>query len=635
MSNVNQNDNPTDESGLRFYGIGIVAENKPRNGDFIMVSPVEKVTSSKGRLAETEHVYEVESLDVNGIVSKEKVTGQSIIKAKWMPLSEGNRQTAPDVREGESVRLWKYGNASEYYWQTMYREPGIRRLETVLYCYGNLPSGNTPWDKDSSYWHEVSTHDQHLWWKTTQSNGEAYSYDIKLDTRNSNYTVHDNVGNIFLLDSQNTLIRMINADGSFVELDKQRYHGQAKEHMTHESDDIHMKTPLFIVAAGDEGGHHSGAFIKVDSGGNTAQIGSGNDAYTHMTDGNMETKTKESITEETKSKTVKNQSSSIESETLTERYGNVTRETGNLTETTGTYTRTGGGVSETLSTLDRDIGTSTEKYGSQDKTADKVTEKVAEQKSEVDKLEQTSKEQTIKSDTMTEEYAKQAVKVGDKTEEATTITSTVSSKEEKTVGDYLLTSGKVVDIRSNEGIKLTDTTASNLDVPGKIKLGDKDLGATLQSMSEKDGSLGSDIETLADRTTKLETSLGQTIDKAKEAEEQTIALKDKLSQTDQQLTDSNGRVSANEDEITKLKTKVIKLEEQMVEVLERLTRHDRQLEVIESQVVEIKDRLSNVEALATAAMEKANQAMEAAAAAAVAAAAAGEAAAAAGGGTPV
>lgn len=620
MSNVNQNDNPTDESGLRFYGIGIVAENKPRNGDFIMVSPVEKVTSSKGRLAETEHVYEVESLDVNGIVSKEKITGQSIIKAKWMPLSEGNRQTAPDVREGESVRLWKYGNASEYYWQTMYREPGIRRLETVLYCYGNLPSGNTPWDKDSSYWHEVSTHDQHLWWKTTQSNGEAYSYDIKLDTRNSNYTVHDNVGNIFLLDSQNTLIRMINADGSYVDLDKQKYHGQAKEHMTHESDDIHMKTPLFIVAAGDEGGHHSGAFIKVDSGGNTTQIGSGNDAYTHMTDGNMETKTKESITEETKNKTVKNQSSSIESETLTERYGNVTRETGNLTETTGTYTRTGGGVSETLATLDRDIGTSTEKYGTQDKTAGTVTEKVAEQTSEVDKLQQTSKEQTIKSDTMTEEYAKQDVSVGEKKEQATTIQSTVTEKEEKTVGDYLLSSSKKIDLRSNEGILLTDSTISNLEVPGKIQLGDKDLGSTLQSMAEKDGSLGSDLESLDGRVVELETSLDQVKDRAKEADENAVALTDRLGQTSEQLTDTTGRVSATEDEITKMKPRVIKLEEEMVSALEKLQAHDRKFEIVEAKIGELQLWVADVERQAQAAMRKAEEALEMAKAAMAAAA---------------
>lgn len=624
MSNVNQNDNPTDESGLRFYGIGIVAENKPRNGDFIMVSPVEKVTSSKGRLAETEHVYEVESLDVNGIVSKEKITGQSIIKAKWMPLSEGNRQTAPDVREGESVRLWKYGNASEYYWQTMYREPGIRRLETVLYCYGNLPSGNTPWDKDSSYWHEVSTHDQHLWWKTTQSNGEAYSYDIKLDTRNSNYTIHDNVGNIFLLDSQNTLIRMINADGSFVELDKQRYHGQAKEHMTHESDDIHMKTPLFIVAAGDEGGHHSGAFIKVDSSGNTAQIGSGNDAYTHMTDGNMETKTKESITEETKSKTVKNQSSSIESETLTERYGNVTRETGNLTETTGTYTRTGGGVSETLTTLDRDIGTSTEKYGTQDKTAGTVTEKVTEQTSEVDKLQQTSKEQTIKSDTMTEEYAKQDVSVGEKKEQATTIQSTVTEKEEKTVGDYLLSSSKKIDLRSNEGILLTDSTISNLEVPGKIQLGDKDLGDTLQNMTEKDGSLGSDLESLDGRVVELETSLDQVKDRAKEADENAVALTDRLGQTSEQLTDTTGRVSATEDEITKMKPRVIKLEEEMVSALEKLQAHDRKFEIVEAKIGELQLWVADVERQAQAAMRKAEEALEMAKAAMAAAEAAGK-----------
>ena len=219
-------------------------------------------------------------------ISKEKITGEAHIKAKWFPLSEGNRQTAPDVREGETVRLWRYGSSNEFYCQTMYREPGICRLETVLYCYGNLPKPGGMWNKESSYWHEVSTHDQHLWWKTTQSNGEAYSYDIKLDTKNSTYTVHDNVGNIFLIDSTNTLIRHINADGSFVDLNKKRYHGYAEEHMRHESKVIHMKTPLFVVTAkGDEGGYHGKAFVQVDFDKNVVQIGAGNDSYTHMDNG--------------------------------------------------------------------------------------------------------------------------------------------------------------------------------------------------------------------------------------------------------------------------------------------------------------------------------------------------------------
>lgn len=255
MSNANQNDVVTDESGLRFYGIGIVTQNKPRNSDFIMVAPIEKVSGGKGRLADVENVFEVDSVDVNGIASKEKVTGEAHIKAKWFPLSEGNRQTAPDVIEGETVRLWKYGNEDEYYWQTMYREPGIRRLETVLYCYGNLPKGNTAWDKDSSYWEEVSTHDQHWWFKTTQSNGEAYGYDIKLDTKNSTYRINDNVGNMWLLDSPNTLIRFYNVDGSFVDIDKNNIHCFSLSTITHESNTIELigkqsineKTPNFTA----------------------------------------------------------------------------------------------------------------------------------------------------------------------------------------------------------------------------------------------------------------------------------------------------------------------------------------------------------------------------------------------------
>lgn len=303
MSNANQNDVVTDESGLRFYGIGIVTKNKPRNTDFIMVAPIEKVSGGKGRLADVENVFEVDSVDVNGIVSKEKVTGEAHIKAKWFPLSEGNRQTAPDVIEGETVRLWKYGNEDEYYWQTMYREPGIRRLETVLYCYGNLASGNTAWTKETSYWHEISTHDQHIWWKTTQSNGESFSYDIKLNTKDSNYRINDNVGNYWLLDSANTHIRFQNADGSFIEIDKQRYHGFAQVYMTHESNVIHMKTPVFIVGPGGASEYHQKAFVMANDEIKRSEIGVEYQSYTHYDHGDVEMFSEKTIDEKTKDKT--------------------------------------------------------------------------------------------------------------------------------------------------------------------------------------------------------------------------------------------------------------------------------------------------------------------------------------------
>lgn len=653
MATVNQNDIPTDESGLRFYGIGIVTENKPRNTDFIMVSPIEKVSATNGRLADVENIFDVESLDVNGIVSKETVTGQADIKAKWFPLSEGNRQTAPDVREGETVRLWKYGNTSEYYWQTMYREPAIRRLETVLYCYGNLPKGNTPWDKDSSYWMEVSTHDQHWWWKSTQSNGEAFGYDIKLDTKESTYRINDSVGNMWLLDSANTLIRFYNVDGTFVDLDKDKYWGYSQTHMKHESKVIHMKTPKFIVTGKSEGDYHKGAFTMVDEEANTVQFGAGNDSNVHMTDGVMTVYSNQSIDERTQDKTIQSETRRIQARTLTESYGRVHRTTGSVSESLDSFERSAGSAKEDYGTNEKTVGEAKETYGSQDKTADKIREKIKDQTTEVDKLDQTSKDQSIKSDKMKEEYKSHSLTVDDKEEYFKTISTVVEEKEDRQVGDYLLISERKVDIRSNEGILLTDATISNLSVPGKLVLGGKDIGGALQDATESAGDTNSKLEALSDRTSKLEQSLDKAKDEASAIMEEAGKTSEKLDGLGQTLDDTTGRVSATEDELGSLGTRTATIEEKLEDVLLRLVDQETQMEQLQAKAKELTDTLDEVGTLAEAAKKKADDAytlaeeakalaeaaMAAAEAAASAAAAASEAAAAAsdaaaGGATP-
>ncbi len=609
MSNANQNDIVTDESGLRFYGIGIVTKNKPRNTDFIMVAPIEKVSGGKGRLADVENVFEVDSVDVNGIASKEKVTGEAHIKAKWFPLSEGNRQTAPDVIEGETVRLWKYGNEDEYYWQTMYREPGIRRLETVLYCYGNLPKGNTVWDKDSSYWEEVSTHDQHWWFKTTQSNGEAYGYDIKLDTKNSTYRINDNVGNMWLLDSPNTLIRFYNVDGTFVDLDKDTYWGYARKHMKHESAIIHMKTPMFIVTAREEGDFHSRAFMMIDHDGNRAQMGSGNDSYIHTDNGDMDVYSRESIDEETKDKRIRSETRDIESEQLTERYGTVRRTTRTYSESLSSFERTAGDSKEDYGNREMSVKDSKESYGSQDKTADKVTEKVADQKSEVDKLEQTSKEQSIKSDTMQEEYGKQDLKVGEKSEEVKSVKTNIEQKEEKEVGDYLMNSKKNIDLRSVEGILLTDTTISNLSVSGSITFAGYSLADKIQGMVEKDGQISSDIEGLDGRVTTLEDELKIVNDKLGESKESSDESSKKQDEIQQAQDDAGNRISATEDEISKLKEQIIKLEEALSESANKADEASKRIDKLEEMLASVTETAETAAAAAQASQNTANDAL--------------------------
>jgi phage baseplate assembly protein gpV len=74
--------------------------------------------------------------------------------------------------------LFKFGDVDEYYWTTIFREPGIRRLENVIYAFSNLKSGLTEFDKNTSYWLQVDTiHKKvHL---HTDNKGEVIQIDAK------------------------------------------------------------------------------------------------------------------------------------------------------------------------------------------------------------------------------------------------------------------------------------------------------------------------------------------------------------------------------------------------------------------------------------------------------------------------
>lgn len=188
-------------SGLHFYSLGIVTKDKPRNTDFVMVHPIEKLSMETGDLSAVKKDYTTSAPDATGVSRSDNIQGQADFKAQWIPDGDNNRISAPDVVNGETVRILRYADTDIYFWTTLYREPGIRRLETALYAWGNIASGRTAFDKSSSYWYEVSTHDGYMWWKTTNSNGESHEYDIKIDTLASTVNINDNVGNSIVLDS--------------------------------------------------------------------------------------------------------------------------------------------------------------------------------------------------------------------------------------------------------------------------------------------------------------------------------------------------------------------------------------------------------------------------------------------------
>lgn len=294
------------ESAFRFYSFGIVMIDKERKSDLIKVLPQEELsisdgvirdfsTEGKGKvkykeksdtklLSDQKIKYDVKVADHQGVDRVQKVEGDVMIVAKWIPLGQSNRITSPDVIKGETVMLFRVSDTDEYYWTPLMREPGIRRQETVLYAFGNLPTGLEAWDKDTSYWFEVSTHDKYAHLHTAKNDGEPFEYDVKLDTQAGVMTITDNAGNSIVLDSTNNKLTITtNVD---VEVNTQNVVVNASEKVdvntktatVNASEGVNINTPITKISDDVEigGNVKIGGAVEIGQGLSTGASGSGN-----------------------------------------------------------------------------------------------------------------------------------------------------------------------------------------------------------------------------------------------------------------------------------------------------------------------------------------------------------------------
>lgn len=194
------------ESLLKPFSIGIVIEDKQRGSDHVKVSPMEQLPMQSGDMTQDKRSYETTTSDASGVKRSSKVEGSNFVIAKWFSQNSTNRLSAPDVYKGESVQLYRFADTDEYYWTCVFREPGLRKLETMLVGCSNNPGGGA-FNRNSSYYAEVSTYDSHIAVHTSQSNGEPYGYDINIDAAQGVITIKDTVNNTITLDSRTNTIQ--------------------------------------------------------------------------------------------------------------------------------------------------------------------------------------------------------------------------------------------------------------------------------------------------------------------------------------------------------------------------------------------------------------------------------------------
>lgn len=189
------------EYGFRYYSLGIVVRDKEEGSDWIDVTPIEDFPMELGRLSDGDRVKEATMADTADVKKTSKIQGGTVVRAKWTPISNPNRDNAPDVYRTETVMLYKYADTQDYYWSTIFREPKLRGRERVRISLSNKDAGGDSFNSDSSYWVEFDTRHKHVKIHTSDNDGEPTSYDITIDTKQGTVNLEDRLGNRFFLES--------------------------------------------------------------------------------------------------------------------------------------------------------------------------------------------------------------------------------------------------------------------------------------------------------------------------------------------------------------------------------------------------------------------------------------------------
>lgn len=229
-----------DISGFQIHSQGVALENKQLSSKKLRVVPMEQVPFLEGEVAENDQTITVSGVDRFGNSYTTSATSTNAITAEWIPLGS-NRATAPDVRRGERIVLFRYMNTDQYFWVTDGRDEHLRRLETVIYRYSNTrEEGEVTITDDNSWSLTISTHEKHITLRTTKSDGEPFAYTFQINAKDGIVILQDDAENFIELNSKDTFIKIHNAENTYIEMDK-------KIMNIHALDQINLKTKEWNV----------------------------------------------------------------------------------------------------------------------------------------------------------------------------------------------------------------------------------------------------------------------------------------------------------------------------------------------------------------------------------------------------
>lgn len=205
-------------SAFTLWGIGHVAANKPLNTWVIEVTDTERALMMDGEVSDDVRELEVKGTRVDGSSYASKATVGGSLQATWLPFSDPERITAPDVMRGMRVMLYKFGNGEQLFWSTVQDNINLFRLQTVTHVYSGSKTEASDPAKGNCYIQEFSSHKGHYFVLTSDKNEEKTTWLFHLDGKNAQAYLTDNQNNQILIDTTQRIVELRNADGSVFQL---------------------------------------------------------------------------------------------------------------------------------------------------------------------------------------------------------------------------------------------------------------------------------------------------------------------------------------------------------------------------------------------------------------------------------
>lgn len=216
-------------SELKFYSMGMVAENKKISGDdkkpnrVVEVTPIEDLPMLDGEVKSGTVKETVPTTNVQGGVEQVNVTTSNSVSAVWLPMGSDNRFTAPDVRRGAIVMLYRFSDEDRFFWVTLLDDMKLRKLETAVYAWSGTQKEGADVDGDNYYFFEVSTHRGVVHFHTSKANGEFCAVDMQINTKDGVFQLIDDTGHMFQIDFKERQMAMKNPDDCSFEINKKNF----------------------------------------------------------------------------------------------------------------------------------------------------------------------------------------------------------------------------------------------------------------------------------------------------------------------------------------------------------------------------------------------------------------------------